>query len=74
MKSRIVRLLQLSLVILVLGSIVNTSITINEGKIALSIAGPVGYNDTDTFTLVGRVGSASTTGYMYMLAVLNLIL
>ncbi len=74
MKSRIVRLLQLSLVILVLGSIVNTSITINEGKIALSIAEPVDYNDTDTFTLVGRAGSTSTTGYMYMLAVLNLIL
>jgi hypothetical protein len=40
---------------------------------ALSIAEPIDYNDTDKFILVGRVGSTSTTGYIYAYAVLNLI-
>ncbi|MEM4611875.1 MAG: hypothetical protein QXS95_03935 [Candidatus Nitrosocaldus sp.] len=49
------------------------SCALDDRMAALSIAEPIDYNDTDTFTLVGRVASSSTTGYIYAYAVLNLI-
>lgn len=43
-----------------------SSCALDDRMAALSIAEPIDYNDTDTFTLVGRVGSTSTTGYIYL--------
>lgn len=51
-----------------------SSCALDDRMAALSIAEPIDYNDTDTFTLVGRVASSSTTGYIYAYAVLNPIL
>ncbi len=49
-----------------------SSCALDDRMSALSIAEVVDANDTDTFTLVGRVSSTSYTGYIYT-AVLNLI-
>jgi hypothetical protein len=49
-----------------------SSCALDDRMSALSIAEVVDANDTDTFTLVGRVGSTAYTGYIYT-AVLNLI-
>ncbi|MCS7141292.1 MAG: hypothetical protein NZ888_03805 [Candidatus Nitrosocaldus sp.] len=51
----------------------SSSCALDDRMAALSIAEPVTNGDTDTFTLVGRVASSSTTGYIYAYAVLNLI-